>query len=200
MRFYKRNPKIKETVFVCGKAFEEDTVVFGDEFAPFADPNTFPGIEPRLVECQMGEIQGDKLAKLKEYESDKVPERPRHSGGTTTANFHMGDEGARIDIVAPIRTAVAPSPVPQATQQEPSQEPSAVDEAKAPQRKSLSEMFEPVAMAEACPGVNASSAAKIIAKFKWPQDLANASNVDLRATGVRSNYFSKVRAWAKELN
>jgi len=51
MRFYKKNTAIDGTIFVNGKSFDNDTVVFGDEFAPFADPNTFPGIPPRLVEC-----------------------------------------------------------------------------------------------------------------------------------------------------
>jgi len=200
MRFFKKNPKIEGDICVCGKPFSDDTVVFGEEFAPFADPKTFPGMEPRLVECQMNEIQGEKLDNLKAFETSRVPEPPRHSGGTTTANFHMEGEGAKIDILAPIRTAVAPTPKP--VEDTPKVEEilkrSVVDEEKIPKVKLISELYSPSSMASECPGVNESSASKIIAKFKTLEDLASASNVDLRTAGIRSNYFNKVRAWAKD--
>lgn len=210
MRFYKKNPNVEGTVFVCGKPIDDKAVVFGEEFAPFADPRTFPGIEPRLVECQVDEIKGDKLDSLKDFEKSKEPERPRHAGPTTTANFHMEGDGARVDMNDAMRTAVAPTPAPAPTsvsssiqggssekKAAESSDPKSLQEEKAVKPKLISELFSPISMAEHCPGIGESTAAKIIDKFSTMDELANAGNVELRALGVRSQHFNKVRAWAK---
>jgi len=113
----------------------------------------------------------------------------------------MESEGAKIEIVAPIRATSAPTPKPDVekpvVKEEPKDEPKSLAEEKAPRVKLLSEQYSPATLVDSCPGLNDSTAAKVLAKFKTMAELSEASNVDLRSLGIRSNYFNKVRAWAK---
>jgi ERCC4-type nuclease len=65
--------------------------------------------------------------------------------------------------------------------------------------KPLMDIFDMDMFIDKFPGVTAENAESLLAKFKTLRDFANATNVDLRTAGVRSNFFTRLRAAAMEL-
>lgn len=81
MKFYKRNPEIKHSCTVQSVEMGEDTIVCGEEFAPFANPGTFPGRPPKLVVVPFEDLTDEQRIQVKGF-ADVQAKRP------TKAHWH----------------------------------------------------------------------------------------------------------------
>lgn len=94
MEFYKKNPKIEGNITIQGRLLTDDTVVCGDEFKPFADPKTFPGIPPRLIGVDFKSLTKDQQAQVQDFIADKKDLPPRHLGVIKSDQFTSIDGGS----------------------------------------------------------------------------------------------------------
>lgn len=208
MNLYKKNPEIDGSFCLNGNTLDDDSVVAGKEFDAFANPATFPGRPVKLVRVEFDDMTDAQKESAKAFVDNMKDKPPRHLGAITSKAFEMTQTGEpRIKISEPVRTAVAPTPKPEPIP-EPEVEPKTVAEAlgegiedptKEAPDTSLDGLFTSETLAKRFPGVTPANAGKVLDKFDKVEDLAGASNVDLRSVGVRSNFFSKIRGEAKAL-
>lgn len=187
MNLYRKNPEIKGTICVQGQVLDDDDVVFGNEFERFADPNTFPGITPRLMRIEFKDLSKGQKEKLKGFEDQLQPKPPKHLGVITTANFRSSDEGVEVAKAKPV--SVFPKEEPKTVEK------IVEEEEKVPIR--IDELFSEAEFIENFHGITEANAKRVLAKFSTIESLAKARNTELRQTGIRSNFFGRVRDCAK---
>jgi len=186
MDFYKKNPVIKGTIYVQGKEMNDDTVVCGEEFRMFADPATFPNVPVRLVRVDFNALNADQVAQVQGLSKEQAARPPRHLPPIMSEQFSVSSMGEL-------------KPIPKVEEKK-----DVIAEKKAEKLvvskadKSLTEVFTMAEFINAFPGVTEENAENILAKFKTLRDFANATNVDLRTVGVRSNFFVRLRNAATE--
>jgi len=215
--FYKKNPKVDGVIGVQNVSFDDDTVVEGDEFAMWANPNTFPGWTPSLVVVTAGELTKAQAEALQYYRSHKKPAPPRHLGVITTKNFENTQEGAKVQITQPPIKHEAPAPDPDddaeakaarekaekeeeerlAAQTE--QDRLAAEEAAKKKSGTPVSNFTPDQLVDGIKGVTGKNVAKVMKKFPTVEAIAKASNIDLRSCGIKANFFKAVRDSAAQM-
>lgn len=188
MNLYRKNPEIKGAICVQGQTVDDDDIVFGNEFERFADPNTFPGIPVRLVRIEFQKLNPEQREKLRGFENQLQPKPPKHLGVITTANFRSSDEGVEVAKAKP--ASIFPKEVEPKTV-----ETTIEEEEKAPVR--IDELFSEVEFIDNFHGVTETNVKKVLKKFSTIEGLAKARNTELRQTGIRSNFFGRVRDCAK---
>lgn len=204
MNLYQKNPEIKGTICVNGKLIDDDSIVFGKDFDMFANPKTFPGQTVLLVRVEFDKLSKEQQEKLKVFESELKPKPPRHMGAITTANFkNQGDGTVKLsnkpEVIAPPKKVEAAKEVVE-EKKEPEKktvEQMIQDEENAP--VNIDEVFSPSEFVDDFAGITEGNVGKVMKSFKTFNDLAGASNTDLRKVGVRSNFFGRVRERAQEI-
>jgi hypothetical protein len=192
MRFFKKNPKIDGLICVNGKMMDDTTVVCGDAFVMLADPSTFPGMLPRLVEVQFGDLSQEEQTQVKEFADEQASKPPRTLGVVTSENFLVHD-GA-IDLknkLAPLKSKLT------AKKDKKEEE---FPQKEVPPKKVLpvlAEQYPVVDFIEKFKGVTDKNARKILDAFETIDDLANASNAQFRKAGVQPNFYERLRKQAK---
>jgi len=207
MNLYGKNPKIEGTICIQGKTLDDDSIVFGKEFDMFADPRTFPDIEVKLVRVSFNDLTDTQKMKLQGFEGQLQPKPPRHLGPSTTANFkNAGDGSVKMAakpekfIPPPQEVVEAPKVVETVEVKEPEVKSTAQviqDEENEPVR--IDEFFSNAEFVDDFAGITDANVEKVLEKFETLDDLVSASNTDLRASGIRSNFFGRVRDRATEV-
>jgi hypothetical protein len=204
MKFYKKNPEIKLDNFVVqGKLVTDETILCGKEFARFADPSTFPGRIPKLVEVDFSELTDGQRLEAKGIAEEQASRPPRHLGVITSDNMGRLPAG-RIRIpsipdVTPKQKAKASAPVEKqpgvkladnppipATEDE-------IAEVFDNELPKLSAMYGQEDMADVFPGVTSRNAQIVLNSFLNLDELSSASNSELRKAGIRANFFDRLR-------
>jgi len=183
MNVYKKNPEIKGNISVQGKTFDDETIVVGGIWEKFADPNTFPGIPPRLVRAEFNDLTKKQQEFIKHLVPDE--EKPKHLGPTTTKNFDVVDSG-KAAVVKQETTKKENKPEP-------------VKEVKLPEKpKTLDEMFSLEEFIDVFPGVTEKNAKKVLDSFATLDSIIEAGNADLRKAGITPSFYARVRKTALE--
>jgi len=201
MNLYKKNPEIEGTVCVNGELMDDDSIVFGKDFEMFADPKTFPGQKVILVRVDFNKLDEKQMAKLQQFEVGRHPKPPRHMGPITTANFKNAGDGSvkmsnKPDKVTPPK---APEPVTEKKKEPEKKTVEEIIQDEESEPVKIDEVFSQPEFVEDFAGVTDGNVKKVLKKFKTFDELAKASNTDLRAAGVRSNFFGRVRDRASEV-
>jgi hypothetical protein len=208
MKFYVKNPEIEHDVTVQGKNMGKDTVVCGEEFAPFADPGTFPGWTPKLVEVSFEKLTEAQRLQARGVAEEQTKKPPRHLGVITSENISHPEGKLKISAAGPpdvtkkdkAKAKVEPPEQPGLRGPEkdkPDQDkPVTKEEIIKTFDKGLprlTEMYSTGEFAEIFPGVTPKNAVKVMKSFLSLDELATASNVELRKTGIRANFFDRLR-------
>ena len=191
MEFYRKNPVIKDVIWVQGERVDDETVLAGDEFKPFSDPSTFPGVPPKLVKMEPEKLSPEQLGDASDLVKKQSERPPRHLGVIKSSQFAVTPECAvRVyeemvrDI--PVKADGAVVVGGQA-------EKDSVAVVDGGVEKLLSELYSEQELIEAFPGITVKNASKVLSSFKLLPDLARASNVDLKMAGVQPSYYRRVR-------
>jgi len=191
MRFYKKNPEIRDTITVQGVALDDEKIVCGDRFAIFADPATFPGIPVRLIEVDFSEMSRDQQRRAADCaaEHDGIP--PRSLGVIKSDQFQV-TPAAEVKVVSP-----PPRPVVK-EQEKPVDNgldvlKKHIESEKKSKTHALETLFSLEDFIDTFPGVTPANAQILRKKFKTLDELVEASNSTLRACGVKPNFFGRLR-------
>lgn len=201
MRFYKKNPEVAGEPFVCGKQMTDDAVVCGEEFAPFADPKTFPGRPPKLVEVSFEDLSDDEKLSARGVAIEQASKPPRHLSTITSESVApQAGKNEPIKIVtSPVDMGTKPKeppkkPEPPKVSEERDEEISKAFQDKMPD---LSSMYDREGLVEVFPGITGKNATKVFKSFKNLEAMATASNAELRKAGIQPNFFDRVRKTAQ---
>lgn len=196
MRFYKKNPEVDGDPFVCGRQIFDSTVVCGDEFSPFANPGTFPGRPPKLIEVAFEELTDAQKLEAKEIAVEQAGRPPRHLNAVTSANIATlkGKSDPIVIAKAPIDMGVdnkgaVRNPVERITEDKASDIEVTFQE-KIP---GISELYTRDEIVDTFPGITEKNVDGILSSFKTLEELAGASNASLRQAGIQPNFFDRVR-------
>lgn len=204
MKFYKKNPEIElESFVVQGKLVTDETVLCGKEFAPFADPSTFPGWTPKLIEVEFSELTDGQRLEAKGIAEEQASRPPRHLGVITSEQIGKPPEGriripsmpdvtqkqkakASVPVEKQPGVKLADNPPVPATEDE-------IAEVFNNELPKLSAMYGQDEMADVFPGVTARNAQTVLNSFLNLDELSSASNSELRKAGIRANFFDRLR-------
>lgn len=200
MRFYKKNPDVEGTPFVCGKRMDDETIVCGEEFAPFADPKTFPGKPPKLVEVSIDVLNEKQKLMAKDVAIEQAERPPRHLGVVTSDSIASGIKGT-----GPINIVESPTDMGSGKNKKSSQAKVIPDKKKyeikdvfTDKIPVLNTKYGETGLIDVFPGITERNVKKILSSFNNLLELTNASNADLRKAGVQPNFFDRVRKTAKD--
>jgi hypothetical protein len=217
MKFYKRNPEVEHEFTLQGIVMDEDTVVCGEEFAPFADPKTFPGRPPKLIVVAFESLTDDQKFQVKGFADNQAVKPPRHLGVITSDAFHSPGESKfkisnvpdiaeerrkQLEKAKPIDTPEVRGPEKNLDLgrvrygKEKTTEQEIIEEMMGDALPELKKMYSPKAMVELFPGVTEKNVSKILENFRDLDELSKAANAELRRSGMPPNYFGRVRARA----
>lgn len=218
MKFYKRNPEVEHEFTLQGIVMDKDTIVCGEEFAPFADPKTFPGKPPKLVVVAFESLTDDQRVQVRGFADKQAMKPPRHLGIITSDAFHSPGESKfkisnvpdiaeererQLEEARPIETPEVRGPEKNLDlgrvrygEQNQTAEQEAIEEMMGDKLPELKKMYSPKAMVELFPGVTEKNVSKILENFQDLEELAHAANAELRRAGMPPNYFGRVRARA----
>jgi len=178
MEFYKKNPKIEGTITVQKVLLDDDMVVTGEEFRIFANPKTFPSIPVRLVAVDFDSLTETQKERAIQFAKERGQPAPRHLGVIKSENFELTRDGAfKIHSQPKKPSKQAPAPVLPPKKAEPK----------------LTQLYNLDEFIDIFPGITDRNARQVRRKFLTVKSLAEASNADLRAVGVRSNFFKRLR-------
>lgn len=211
MEFYKKNPEIPGTIFVQGEAIDDEKVVCGEKFKPFADPNTFPGRPPKLVKVEGKELNRGQIDDVQKQAKKQANEPPKHLGVIKSAQFVVNKETGEAKLKAEPKLPPEAKPK-KVVEPEPKEEVELGEEAEAKEEaepvieeqkskgsRKISEMYSTEDIVEVFPGITDKNADQFSKKFSTLMDVVHASNVDLKKIGVPSNYFRRLRDKAVEI-
>jgi hypothetical protein len=217
MKFYKRNPEVKHEFTLQGIVMNEDTVVCGEEFAPFADPKTFPGKSPKLIVVTFESLTDDQRFQVKGFSDKQAMKPPRHLGVITSDAFHLhGESKFKISHVPDIakdrkkqleEAKAIETPEVRGPEKnldlgrvrygkEKTTEQEIIEEMMGDAMPELKKMYSAKTLVELFPGVTEKNVLKIFENFRDLDDLSKAANAELRRSGMQPNYFGRVRARA----
>ena len=186
MEFYKKNPEIKGDITVQGKAIGDDTVVCGEEFKIFANPNTFPGKLVKLIKVDPEDINKKQKKEVDVLAKEQAEKPPKHLGVITSDN--MSSE-KRPDV-----RAEPTIPDMQGKMKE-------EDEKKEGKKEFLiRDKYSSQEMLETFPGVTEANVEKVLKYATTLERIVESSNSALRKMGIAPGYFSRLRDKAKELS
>ena len=185
MRFFKKNPEVlSKAICVNGKMVNNDTVLCGDEFIKFANPSTFPGKPPRLVEVSFDSLSDGERGQAKIFADERVGRPPRSLGVVKSKDFFVQEDGS-IDI-----------PSSPSSSSDKGRSRNLPLQTEVPPKKTipkLSEAYSEIGLIEAFPGITDRNSKEILSRFETVKDLAGASNARLRKAGVQPNFFERIR-------
>lgn len=199
MNCFKKNPKIEgDFVWVQGKKIGKGEgateVVCGEEYKPFANPNTFPGRLPKLINVSVNDLttkEKDDAAKSIKEQAEKPP---RHLGVIKSDQIGKNLKGGGKDGDQMMKIS---------SQKDVTPEVKAKVEDQTQELKGKVKIFgKDIAREEVIsifPGVTAKNVDKFIDQFKTAEEVVAASNVDMKKSGVAATYFRRLREKAEAL-
>jgi hypothetical protein len=218
MKFYKRNPEVEHEFTLQGIVMDEDTVVCGEEFAPFADPHTFPGRPPKLIVVSFESLTDNQKLQVKGFADKQAARPPRHLGIIKSDMIHTpGESKFKISNVPDIskerkkklaEAKAIKTPEVKGPEQNldlgrirygrngKTTEQEIIEEMMGDSLPELKKMYSPTKMVEVFPGVTEKNVSKILENFRDLDELSKAANAELRRSGMPPNYFGRVRARA----
>lgn len=208
MKFFKRNPSINFIPTVCGYFMNESMVVCGDEFEPFADPGTFPGWTPSLVEISFDAMSDPEKDSAKKVAFDIASRPPRHLSMTSSSSIGtIKPIDETVKVVTPtvqignvsIATGnkgqfVVESSHVDGVDAKPIVDPVMEAVTKIPP---LSKMYTRESLISTFSGITEKNADAVMGKIGTIKDLAEASNTLLRSVGVSANKVNSIRGTAR---
>jgi len=203
MILYRKNPKIEGDMTLQQIPFDDDMIVFGEEFAMFADPMTFPGRPTKLVVVEYKDLSKSQKAALDHFQATRKPAPLRHLGVIKSDMFDVKETG-EVELVSKGMNKFAEPEAPVPTVED---DPEHVEvqedvdpdvEYKEVISTDLRDMFNKDELVDEFPGITEANSENVFEAFKTIEDLSEASNVDLKKAGIRSNFYSRVRGTAKE--
>lgn len=207
MEFYKKNPEIKGTIFVQGEEMDDEKVVCGEKFRPFADPNTFPGKPPKLVKTELESLDSKQITDVKNQAKAEAEKPPKHLGVIKSSQFDVTKDTGEVRIEH--KSELPDKEILPDMESEGLEEinPMKVEKAKDVKlvsdsdlaSKTLKEIYTVEQIIEVFPGITDKNAEAFVKAFDKVHDVSVASNVDLRRIGVPSNYFRRLRDRASDI-
>lgn len=208
---FKKNPIMPGNVCVERQLFDDNTVVYGDEFKVFTAPMV-AGMQPALVAVSEDDLTEKQRAFLADYIKTKPTPPPRHLGPTVSnfmkdaadGSFIVARTGSRdVDSSGNSGTGNAATeslgqPEVENVAKDPSEQPGVhMDTILKDRAERLLSRAEMIASLPGVTDRNVEKLEKIIGNS--PVRIAAASNSDLRRAGISQMFFKKVRDAANKL-
>lgn len=216
MKFYKKNPAISGPVTVQGIPLAVDTVICGEEYAPFADPSTFPGWTPKLVVIPFEELNKKQLSGVQKQVAEKANRPPRHLGVTTSESIRIDGKTLHIPSIPDVTKDVAEKrsenvrkpdsellhqKVPERNLEDSrdsaKEEKDFLAEKLCEKLPSLRAMYTREMALDTFPGVTERNVDIFLDTFVDLEELAKASKVDLRKAGVTPKFAGRLQKRAR---
>lgn len=189
MKFYVKNPNIRHSVTVQGVQMNSDTVVCGEEYALFANRNTFPGKEPKLVEVDFASMTSDQQKAARSFAAKTGQKAPRHLGPTTSASINVKDTvSQKLQSLPDIEKNTETK-----KKQRCDEKPSVLSEGL----PALRDLYQPEQMVDQFPGITNENAPRVLEAFDTFDDLIRAKKSEMRLAGISPTYSTRLRRAAR---
>lgn len=198
MEFFIKNPKIEqEVVYVQGQKVDAEAALAGDEFAPFANPKTFPGQEPKLLRVPFEKLSPAQVEKVRHLVNEQAQKSPKHMGVIRSSQFMVKDTGGiQVKEEAKVSSgALQEKPIPKASKGKPI----ALHLTVPKKERALADVLTPEEMIDAFPGITEKNVKKVFKQFKTLEAMSQGSNSEFTKAGVQSNFIRRIRDKCKIL-
>jgi len=196
---FKKNPAVDGNVCVQKQLFENDTVVYGDEFKAFIEPMV-PGGTPLLVIVSANDLTPSQKASLEYYAANRTTPPPRHLGPNTSNFMKDVQDGSFVVASTGSRNERDEKPVAENTGKTESENTEVAKTDLVIEEEKAERLLSKAEMVESLPGITGRNVDKFESIVgNSPEKIASASNADLKRAGIGQPFFKRIRDAARKL-